>query len=497
LPEKGKWVRLEVDAAQVGLTPGMVVTGMAFTQHDGTVYWDKAGLVTQTPQGEQAFHTLTAWAGTQRAVGGAGLPQPLQELVKLDPAKRNAAQKKQLRDYFVEHVFAKTRATFAPLHKELTQIEKEHIRLDRQIPASLVFKETPKPKPAFVLKRGEYDKKDEEVTRATPAFLPPLAPKASHNRLGLAQWLLAPEHPLTARVAVNRFWQHCFGTGLVKTSEDFGAQGEPPSHPELLDWLAVQFRADGWDVKKMMKRCVMSAAYRQAAQVTKDRLSKDPANRLLSRGPRFRLDAEMLRDQALAVSGLLVERIGGPSVKVPQPKGLWEAVGFTGSNTAIFVADSGREKIFRRSLYTFWKRTSPPPQMNILDAPSRESCIVRRERTNTPLQALLLLNERQFVAAARMLAERSLREGGDKLETRLAYMFKLASARPPDAKELAELVAAYKDHLDDYTRDEKAARKLLNLGDVKPNPAFKPNELAAMAMIGNLVLNLDEVLNKG
>jgi hypothetical protein len=308
---------------------------------------------------------------------------------------------------------------------------------------------------------------------------------------------LAPDHPLTARVTVNRFWQHYFGAGLVKTAEDFGSQGEPPSHPRLLDWLAVQFRADGWNVKKTIKRIVMSATYRQSSRVTKERLSKDPANRLLSRGPRFRLDAEMLRDQALAVSGLLVERIGGPSVKPPQPRGLWEAVGFTGSNTAIFIPDSGREKVFRRSLYTFWKRTSPPPQMNILDAPSREACIVRRERTNTPLQALLLLNERQYVAAAGALAQRALRHGGGKLETRLTFMFKLAAGRPPDSKELTELLAAYKDHLDEYTRDEKAARELIKVAELKPDSAFKPQEVAALAMIGNLILNLDEVLNKG
>jgi hypothetical protein len=306
-----------------------------------------------------------------------------------------------------------------------------------------------------------------------------------------------PEHPLTARVAVNRFWQQVFGTGLVKTTEDFGAQGEPPSHPELLDWLAVQFVADGWDVKKLLKRLVMSGTYRQSGKVTADRLAKDPGNRLLSRGPRGRLDAEMLRDQALFVSGLLAEKVGGPSVKPPQPPGIWEAVAYTGSNTAKFAADTGHEKVHRRSLYIFWKRTAPPPQMTTFDAPSREFCTPRRERTNTPLQALLLMNETQYVEAARALAQRSLREGGPRIEDRLAYLFRLATSRRPDARELAELVALYKDNLATYTRDVEAARKLINVGETKPDTALNPSELAALTMVGNLVLNLDEVITKG
>jgi hypothetical protein len=497
LPEKGKWVRLEVDASQVGLTTGAIITGWAFTQHDGTVYWDKAGIVTQTPQGQQAFQSLASWMQTQQAVGGAALPKPLQDIIKIDKARRSASQKKQLRDYFLEHFYTKTRSTFDPLHRHLARLDKERADIEKKMPASLVFKETPQLKPAYLLKRGEYDQKGEEVHRGTPALLPPMPAKAPVNRLGLARWLLSPEHPLTARVTVNRFWQQVFGTGLVKTAEDFGAQGEPPSHPELLDWLAVQFRDDGWDMKKTMKRIVISATYRQSSRLTKDRLAKDPANRLLSRGPRFRLDAEMLRDQALAVSGLLVERLGGPSVKPPQPQGLWEAVGYVTSNTAKFTPDKGREKIHRRSLYTFWKRTAPPPQMNILDAPSRESCIVRRERTNTPLQALLLLNERQYFVAGRNLAERALRQSGATVEARLAFMFKLATARFPDAGELKVLSEAYKDHLAEYQGDEKAAKELINLGEVKPDAPYKPSELAALTMIGNLLLNLDEVLNKG
>jgi mono/diheme cytochrome c family protein len=497
LPEAGKWVRLEVEAKKVGLKPGTSVHGWAFTQFDGTVYWNKAGVVTKTPQSDQPFDTLTAWVRAQKATGGAGLPKPIQDIVKLERDKRSDAQKKQLRDYFLERAYSKTRAALEPLNKELAQVQKERDDLDKQTPSSLVFKERAEPRPAYILKRGEYDQHGEQVGRDVPGFLPPLPPDAPRNRLGLARWLVSPEHPLTARVAVNRFWQQLFGTGLVKTAEDFGSQGEPPSHVRLLDWLAVQFREDGWDVKKTLRRIVTSATYRQSSRVTKDRLAKDPIDRLLSRGPRYRLDAEVLRDQALAVSGLLVEKIGGPSVKPPQPAGLWEAVGYTGSNTAKFAADTGHEKVHRRSLYTFWKRTAAPPQMTIADAPSRESCTVRRERTDTPLQALMFMNETQFVESARHLAERAMKQGGDTLESRVSYLFKLATARTPDAAETAELLAAYRDNLATYTRDEAAAKKLIAVGELKPDAKLNPSELAAWTMVANLVLNLDEVLNKG
>jgi hypothetical protein len=497
LPPAGKWVRLEVDAAAVGLTPGTVVNGWAFTQFDGTVYWDKAGIVTRTPQGKGQFDSLAGWLRAQQAAGGAGLAPDVQAALKADPGKRTDAQKKQLRDYFIENAYTKARPTFEPLHRQLADIDKQREALDKQLPTTLVSKELAQPRPAYILKRGEYDQHGEPVGRATPGFLPPLPEGAPLNRLGLARWLVAPNHPLTARVEVNRLWQHVFGTGLVKTAEDFGTQGEPPSHPELLDWLAVQFREDGWDVKKTLKRLVTSAAYRQSAKVTPDRLAKDPADRLLSRGPRYRLDAETLRDQALFVSGLLVERLGGPSVKPPQPVGLWEAVAYTGSNTAHFTPDTGIEKVHRRSLYTFWKRTAAPPQMTTLDAPSRESCCVRRERTDTPLQALLLLNESQYVECARALAERTLHEGGKTPEERITFLFRRATARQPDAKELAELTAVYRDNQATYGRDVEAARKLITVGESKPDAKLNPSELAAWTMVANLVLNLDEVLNKG
>lgn len=457
---------------------------------------EPAGTVTPPAQKNRTLESLLVWQRAQKAAAGVGLPPPIQNLVKLDSTKLTAQQKKELTDYFLERVYSKTRTIFDPLHQQLAQAEKERQQIEKQIPTTLVSQERSEPRPAFLLKRGEYDQRGEKVGRETPPFLPPMPANAPKNRLGYAQWLVMPGHPLTARVFVNRLWQQLFGAGLVKTAEDFGIQGEPPSHPELLDWLAVQFVEDGWDIKKTLKRMVTSAAYRQSSRVTPERLAKDPENRLLSRGPRYRLEAEMLRDQALALSGLLVEKIGGPSVKPPQPVGIWEAVGYTGSNTARFTPDTGHDKVHRRSLYTFWKRTAPPPQMTTFDAPSRETCLVRRERTDTPLQALLIMNETQYVEAARALAERIMREGGTTVEARLTWLFRLATARPPDSKELAELKAVFQDHLAAFTRDEKGAKELIVVGETKPDAKIDPKELAAWTMVASLVLNLDEVLNK-
>ena len=277
LPPLGKWVRLEVPVAKLAMAPGTVIDGWAFTQYGGTIYWDKAGIETGTPQDGQLFDSFTAWIRAQHASAGAGLPDNVKKLVAIDRAKRTEAQTKELRAYFFEHAYSKTGGTFETLRSKLAEAEKKRKQLEEQIPTTLVFREKGgEPKPAFMLKRGEYDQKGEKVGRAVPAFLPPLPPSAPVNRLGLAQWLVAPNHPLTARVAVNRFWLQVFGTGIVKTAEDFGAQGEPPSHPELLDWLAVQFRDEGWDVKRLMKRLVMSAAYRQSSRVTPETLAQGP-----------------------------------------------------------------------------------------------------------------------------------------------------------------------------------------------------------------------------
>jgi hypothetical protein len=355
--------------------------------------------------------------------------------------------------------------------------------------------EKPTPPEAYVLYRGDYDKRRDKVGPAIPKSLPAFTPDLPKNRLGFAKWLLKPEHPLTARVTVNRFWQEVFGTGLVRTSGDFGITGELPSHPELLDWLAIEFREKGWDVKRFFKLLVTSAAYRQSAAATPEKLEKDRDNRLLSRGPRFRMDGEMIRDYALAASGLLVRKIGGPSVRPYQPDGVWEAVAMIGSNTRDYKRDSG-ENLYRRSMYTFWKRSAPPASMEIFNAPSRETCTVRRERTNTPLQALVTLNDVQFVEAARVLAEKALKEGGPTTASRLDFIARRLLARPfsPDELKIVEpILAELLRHYQDKPAD---ATKLIAFGESKADPKLDAAVLAAYTMAVNQILNLDEVLNK-
>ena len=315
------------------------------------------------------------------------------------------------------------------------------------------------------------------------------------NRLGLAEWLLRPEHPLTARVTVNRFWQEVFGTGLVRTTGDFGVAGELPSHPELLDWLAVEFRESGWDVKQLFKLMVTSATYRQSAAVTPEKLEKDPHNRLLSRGPRFRMDAEMIRDYALAASGLLAASIGGPSVEPYQPDGVWEAVAMIGSNTRDYKHDTG-ENLYRRSLYTFWKRAAPPASMEIFNAPSRETCTVRRERTNTPLQALVTLNDPQFVEAARRLAERALREAGGETPSaaRLHGPARAVAVRCRGGAAGVEQSLGHARRLTIATMP--TTRQADRRRRIEARRRARCRHAGGWTMLANELMNLDEVLNK-
>jgi mono/diheme cytochrome c family protein len=358
-----------------------------------------------------------------------------------------------------------------------------------------VMKEREQPAEAYVLFRGDYDKRRDKVSANSPHALLPMNEELPHNRLGFAKWLLKPEHPLTARVTVNRFWQEVFGTGLVRTAGDFGVSGEQPSHPELLDWLAVEFRESGWDVKRFFKLMVTSATYRQAAVATKEKLVRDPNNILLSRGPRYRLDAEMIRDYALAASGLLIRKIGGPSVKPYQPTNVWEVTGMPESNTRKYQQDHG-EALYRRSLYTFWKRGAPPASMEILNAPSREFCTVRRERTNTPMQALVTLNDPQFVEAARHLAELTLKEGGANFESRVDFMAKRLLARPLDVAEASVVRKMHEEFVGHYQSHAADARQLIIVGETIPDPALDAATLAAWTMVANQLFNLDEVLCK-
>jgi len=406
----------------------------------------------------------------------------------LPPEHRSAAQSDKLAFCFIDRFAPKA---IKEARCEWLDAEQEHDDYFATIPTVMVMQESATPRETFLLKRGAYDAPGERVSPGVPAVLPALPKHFPKNRLGLARWLVDPSNPLTSRVAVNRFWQTLFGVGLVKTVEDFGSQGDWPVHPELLDWLATRFVDSGWDVKGLLKTIVMSATYRQSSKATPGVLEKDPENRFLARGPRLRLPAEVIRDQALAASGLLVEEIGGPSVKPYQPPGLWEELSFGDS----YRADSG-EKLYRRSLYTYWKRTVAPPAMISFDASSRESCIVRQTRTNTPLQALNLMNDVTYLEASRKLAERMLKEGGAAEDDRIAYAFRLVVSRRPQAEEAKVLRDSLHGFMGRYQNDSKAALKYLNYGASPRDESLSPNELASYAAVASLILNLDETITK-
>ena len=438
---------------------------------------------------------------------------PLEKIAAVPAAKRTRSQQLKLRGAFLESAAP---AEAKHLWQQLSELKRQKLNLESEFSTLMVMQETATPRPSYVLRRGAYDQPMEQVGRAVPAILPSLPAELPTNRLGFARWLVSKENPLTARVQVNRMWQMLFGTGLVKTVEDFGSQGEPPSHPELLDWLAVQLRdgekegrGDGekaepqsairnpqlkaWDVKAMLKTIVMSATYRQSSKVSADLAQRDPANRLLARGPRLRLSAEMIRDQALAASGLLVEQLGGPSVKPYQPEGLWTDMTF--SNMTFYDQAKG-EGLWRRSLYSYWKRTILNPAMLTFDASARELCTVREVRTNTPLQALNLMNDVTYVEAARMLAERSMLEITDNPRQRLAWIFRLVLARTPSEAEQSLLLKSFTKQQELFRAKPEDAKQLLAIGERHNNPKLDASELAAYATVASLVLNLDEAITK-
>jgi hypothetical protein len=362
----------------------------------------------------------------------------------------------------------------------------------------MVMEEMANPRKTHILLRGAYNAPGERVEPGVPENLLGSWPEGSpRNRLGLAQWLTKPDHPLTARVVVNRFWQQLFGTGLVKTSDNFGMQGESPSHSELLDWLAREFIDTGWDVKGLMRQIVLSATYRQDSAAPPGLYARDPENRLLARGPRFRLPAEVIRDQALLLAGLLNERPGGPSVFPYQPADLYKGIVVAANYPGTKYVESTGADLYRRSLYTFWKRTVPHPAMTVLDAPDREFCVVKRSMTNTPLQALTLLNDPTFVEAGRKLAERSFREGGKSAAERLRYMFHLATGRAATDKEAETLQRTYDKLLSSWRADAPGAASYLRIGASAPDTSIDIADLAAHAALANMILNMDEVITKG
>ena len=397
---------------------------------------------------------------------------------------------------------------YQALAAQFARASAEHREIELRANTAMVMEERTDAKPtAPLLFRGMYDQPREQVEAATPSFLPPMAPEWPRNRLGLAQWIVDRRNPLFARVTVNRFWQELFGAGLVESADDFGAQAQPPSHPELLDWLAVEFRESGWDVKKLITLMVTSATYRQSAVISQEKLGRDPKNVLLSRGPRFRLDGEVVRDAALAASGLLVAKLGGPPVKPYQPAGIWEGTSMVSSNTRNYKQDTG-ESLYRRSLYTLWKRQAPPASMDIFDGPTREVCVVRRDRTNTPMQALVTMNDPQFVEAARVLAQNALlavrnspkaSEGGPSggdIHRAIDFMTLRVLARTFAPAERTIVLGAYEDFAVHYRANAAAASKLLAVGEWPADPSLPKEELAALTMVANQIFSLDEALNK-
>ena len=413
-------------------------------------------------------------------------------LLSVATAQRTPDQNRALLEYYLTH----HDETFLDLTRQVAALEAERDLIRVRSPVTHVQREKPSGIPtARMLARGQYDRPKDAVIADTFSALPPMPAGAPRNRLGLAQWLVAPENPLMARVTVNRFWQELFGVGLVRSAEDFGIMGEAPVNQELLDWLAVDFREHRWDVKRLFRQMVLSATYRQSPATTPEKLEKDPQNRLLSRGPRFRMDGEMVRDYALATSGLLVPKIGGPSVKPYQPVGVWEPVAMPESNTKKYQMDSG-DALYRRSLYTFWKRAAPPASMEVFNAPNRETCTVRRERTDTPLQALVTMNDPQFIEAARHLAEDALKRARGDTNQAIDDIARRLLVRPLTPAERRVVTDTFQTASRHYADRSVEAARLVSIGESPRTSAFPETTLAAMTMVANQLMNLDEVLNK-
>ncbi|MCP4849991.1 MAG: DUF1553 domain-containing protein [Verrucomicrobiaceae bacterium] len=384
---------------------------------------------------------------------------------------------------------------FAGQRRKLEILNKEKAAIGNGKVVSMIAADEGKMRPNHMLLRGEYDNRGEVVEISAPTSIMTFSPELPKNRLGLARWVVDPENPLAARVAVNRYWQMIFGVGLVKTSEDFGAQGERPSHQELLDYLAVDFMDSGWDIKRLIRTIVSSATYQQSSALSRGIARVDPGNRLISHAPRQRLAAEFIRDHSLSVSGLLVNKLGGPGVNPYQPAVLFGRNAI-GSSNASFTQSKG-EGLYRRSLYTYWKRQIPAANMRILGSDGRNSCRTRRERTNTPLQALVLLNDPQFVEAARVLAERCYREGGESVEDRLRYAFRLSTSRRATSGEIKVLLAEYRERLSEFHNNPAAANAYISGGGASsPDAGIIPQQLAAYAAVVSLILNLDESISK-
>ena len=499
LPSAGKWIRIEVAAEKVGLKPGTIVTGFAVTQFGGIVFWDKIGMTGKKDPATDPAQSFAAWWQQQTGRDQPEATSDVAILIKQGPAKTtDKDQVNKVKAFYLANHCTATKTQMKPSLVKLDELSKKKTALEQSAPGTAIFRELPKPRDSFVMVRGMYNKQGEKVEPNTPAIFPPLKkadPQKRADRLDLANWLVSPEQPLTSRVMVNRFWQQVFGTGIVKSSGDLGTQGELPFHPELLDWLASDFRANGWDVKKLMKLLLTSEAFQQVTSVSPELLRKDPENRLLARGPRIRLDAEQIRDNTLFTSGLLSFDMGGRGTMPYQPPNIWEPVGFTGSNTRNYKQDTGAN-LYRRSIYVFIKRTAPAPFMSNFDLPNREALCAKRERSNTPLQALQLMNDVQHFEAARKLAERLITEGGNDAGKRIELAYKIILSRLPAPEEKAIVMEGLEKHIARYKADPKASALVVKVGESKIKEGINESELAAYTLLANTILNLDETVNR-
>ncbi|MFO1062297.1 MAG: PSD1 and planctomycete cytochrome C domain-containing protein [Pirellulales bacterium] len=498
LPEAGRWHRITLSAEDLHLEPGTAVNDLLLAQFGGIAFWDGISISGDSLSDKDPAVSIQNWLDFAKGKNVPTMPKEVAAILKsgkLDGADEGSIF--QLKTQWAKLISASVSSDLKARRSDWLRARIDEQIVSDAIPGTMIFKDLPEPRQAHMMKRGQYDQPGDKVEPGTPAFLPPLkkADEKRATRLDMAKWLISDEHPLTARVTVNRFWQQVFGIGLVKTSDDFGTQGEPPSHPELLDSIAAGFRESKWDVKRLMRNLLTSAAFRQGSKVEASSLEKDPQNRLLSRGPRLRLDAEQIRDNALAVSGMLNRRMGGPGFLTYQPPNIWEPVGYGDSNTRYYLQDFGPD-IYRRSLYSFIKRTAPPPFLLNFDAPNREMVCTRRERSNTPLQALQLMNDIQHVEAARGLAARILKEADQDDEARIRFAVRTVLGRSVDAGEVSTLKSALDKFRGKFADNAADAQKLVAVGQSAPPETIEAKELASFTLLANLILNLDEAVTR-
>ena len=504
VPIAGEWIRVSVPFESAGTKPGARLKSMVLIQNGGKVWVDDMRIIGTSDRTRDPLSSFQRWWEVSKCSSPAGIDGELRTLLVAGPSDSvTAEQRSRLRRFWQQKVQRIVESPVAQLREAALIAVQEVANLNDTISGTFVFNDLPTPRDAFIMLRGQYDKPSDKVEPRVPTEFPPLRTADGQpfpvdqraNRLDLARWFLSEDNPLTTRVTVNRVWQQLFGVGLVKTSDDFGTRGDMPRNPELLDWLAVHFRESGWDMKQLYRLLLTSATFRQDSATSHDLYQHDPENRLLAHGPRLRLDGEQLRDNALAVSGLLNSTMGGRGVMPYQPPGIWEPVGYENSNTRFYMQDHGTD-LYRRSLYCFLKRTAPPPFMTNFDGPNREQFCSRRERSNTPLQALQLMNDVQHFEAARALAERVLAEAGADTRSRLEFMYRIVLSRKPNDKEIRIMTEALTTQLKLFAADNDAAIKAIHVGESEPKKVAAGRATAAWTMIANLILNLDETVTR-